>query len=307
MKLLSADGRVIKILRQALLSSNKSTVGIAMEIVYTILDAGKKQMPELSHFSDFWGTSNRDLDKDDRSLKAESTEQIKALEEMLETKNEEINRLKTDLKKERDSCERQLLENNLSNDEVVRTLKKKLRKSKEDLQSNLSIFEERLKHKESVINLKELSFARMVEQVEGLRSERDSAEKESGLLRRKLRALENRIDEIAKQLLESYETGAEEVAKRDKQLQRLRHSHKDEIENIKKQNQSSISQLRAELENSMKTLTASISLKESEVEKLKSTLEKQKENLVHKDQQHDNVVKQLVLRLNKMIIAYEKK
>ena len=65
-----------------------------MEILYTILDAGKKQMPELSHFSDFWGTSNRDLDKDDRSLKAESTEQIKALEEILETKNEEINRLK---------------------------------------------------------------------------------------------------------------------------------------------------------------------------------------------------------------------
>ena len=136
-----------------------------------------------------------------------------------------------------------------------------MRKSKEDLQSNLSIFEERLKHKESVINLKELSLTRMVEQVEGLRSERDSAEKESELLRRKLRALENRIDEIAKQLLESYETGAEEVAKRDKQLQRLRYSHKDEIENIKKQNQSSISQLRAELENSMKTLTASISLK----------------------------------------------
>ena len=86
MKLLSADGRVIKILRQALLSSNKSTVGIAMEILYTILDAGKKQMPELSHFSDFGGNSNRDLDKDDRSLKAESTEQIKALEEILETK-----------------------------------------------------------------------------------------------------------------------------------------------------------------------------------------------------------------------------
>ena len=200
-----------------------------------------------------------------------------------------------------------MLENNLSNDEVVRTLKKKLRKSKEDLQSNLSIFEERLKHKESVINLKELSLTRMVEQVEGLRSERDSAERESGLLRRKLRALENRIDEIAKQLLESYETGAEEVAKRDKQLQSLRYSHKDEIENIKKQNQSSISQLRAELGNSMKTLTASISLKESEIGKLKSKLEKQKENLVHKDQQHDNVVKQLVLRLNKMIIAYEKK
>ena len=57
----------------------------------------------------------------------------------------------------------------------------------------------------------------------------------------------------------------------------------------------------------MKTLTASISLKESEVEKLKSALEKQKEDLIHKDQQHDNVVKQLVLRLNKMIIAYEKK
>ena len=74
-----------------------------------------------------------------------------------------------------------------------------------------------------------------------------------------------------------------------------------------RQNQSSISQLRAELGNSMKTLTASISLKESEIGKLKSTLEKQKENLVHKDQQHDNVVKQLVLRLNKMIIAYEKK
>ena len=85
--------------------------------------------------------------------------------------------------------------------------------------------------------------------------------KESGLLRRKLRALENRIDEIAKQLLESHETGAEEVAKRDKQLQRLRHSHKDEIENIKKQNQSSISQLRAELENSMKTLTHPLALK----------------------------------------------
>ena len=41
---------------------------------------------------------------------------------MLETKNEEINRLKTDLKK-KEIRERQLLENNLSNDEG-RSLKK---------------------------------------------------------------------------------------------------------------------------------------------------------------------------------------
>ena len=77
MKLLSADGRVIKILRQALLcQTNRPSYSNGNCIHY--FGRWQKQMPELSHFSDFWGTSNRDLDKDDRSLKAESTEQIKA-------------------------------------------------------------------------------------------------------------------------------------------------------------------------------------------------------------------------------------
>ena len=43
------------------------------------------------------------------------------------------------------------------------------------------------------------------------------------------------------------------------------------------------------------------------IEHLKEEIELNKLDLMKKDKEHDNVVRQLVKRLNKMIIAYEKK
>mgnify|MGYP003982933831 CR=1 FL=1 len=158
-----------------------------------------------------------------------------------------------------------------------------------------------------MINLKEQSFSRAVEQADNLRNERNVAERESGLLRRKLRALEKRIDEVAKQLLESLESGAEEVAKRDRKLQQIKYSHNVEIENIKKQNISSFNKLKLEMEENMANITKLYEMKITEVEKLKEKGEFNENIAIKKDKEHDNVVKQLVTRLNKMIIAYEKK
>ena len=307
MKLFSTDGRVIKILRQALLSANKATVRLGMDIIYIFLTAGKTDMTELSYFADSWGTSNRDINDERVNVNAEDFEKMKVLEEMLENKNEEFKELQDQMKKERDHFERQTFEQKVSHEDTIRDLKKELRKANEKLTSETSRFEEHLKHKDSVINLKELSFERIVEQTDNLRNERDIAEREAGLLRRKLRALENRIDEVAKQLLESYESGAEEVAKRDKKIQQMKHSHNFEIESFKKQNSSSINKLKKEMEDNISKLMESNNIKDVDIEHLKEEIELNKLDLMKKDKEHDNVVRQLVKRLNKMIIAYEKK
>jgi hypothetical protein len=307
MKLFSSDGRTIKILRQALLSPNKVTVRLGMDIIYIILNAGKTSIPELSYFPDSWGISNRDINNASINMKAEHFEKVKMMEEMLESKIEELEDLRFKKKKERDSFEQTIFELKASHEDALNDKKKELRKANERLKLDTNRFEETLKHKDSVINLKEQSFSRAVEQADNLRNERNVAERESGLLRRKLRALEKRIDEVAKQLLESLESGAEEVAKRDRKLQQIKYSHNVEIENIKKQNISSFNKLKLEMEENMANITKLYEMKNTEVEKLKEKVEFNEDIAIKKDKEHDNVVKQLVTRLNKMIIAYEKK
>eukprot|EP00943_MAST-04B_sp_MAST-4B-sp1_P002566 g2566.t1 len=307
MKLFSSDGRTIKILRQALLSSNKATVRLGMDIMYIILNAGKTIMPELSYFPDSWGISNRDINNARINMKAEHFENVKMMEEMLESKIEELEDLRFQKKKARDAFEQTIFELKVSHEDILNDKKKELRKANERLNLDTNRFEETLKHKDSVINLKEQSFLRAVEQADNLRNERNVAERESGLLRRKLRALEKRIDEVAKQLLESLESGSEEVAKRDRKLQQIKYSHNVEIENIKKQNFSSFNKLKVEMEQHIANITKLYEAKNTEVETLKKKVESSEANAIKKDKEHDNVVKQLVIRLNKMILAYEKK
>ena len=61
------------------------------------------------------------------------------------------------------------------------------------------------------------------------------------------------------------------------------------------------------MEENMANITKLYEMKITEVEKLKEKGEFNEDIAIKKDKEHDNVVKQLVTRLNKMIIAYEKK
>ena len=65
--------------------------------------------------------------------------------------------------------------------------------------------------------------------------------------------------------------------------------------------------LKKEMEDNISKLMESNNIKDVDIEHLKEEIELNKLDLMKKDKEHDNVVRQLVKRLNKMIIAYEKK
>ena len=62
-----------------------------------------------------------------------------------------------------------------------------------------------------------------------------------------------------------------------------------------------------ELEANLSKIVKDCNKKDEEIANLQKKIQLHKQDSVKKEKEHDNVVEQLITRLNKMIIAYEKK
>ena len=136
-----------------------------------------------------------------------------------------------------------------------------------------------------------------------IRSERDLAERDSAVLRRKLSALEERVAEIAKQLLNALQSGAKEVAEREKKIIQMNSLHENKVKTLEKDKR----HIREHFENKISLLEEEIDRQNSKLSDLRKQLKSNEEKHGDRISKDQDLTDQLVQRLSQMICAYEKK
>ena len=190
-----------------------------------------------------------------------------------------------------------------SYDDQIKQLEAGHKAQEDQVDARLRATQEQLDHAQSLLHMKEISVNRVSEQMEVLRSERDIAERDSAVLRRKLNALEERVTEIAKQLLDALQSGAKEVAEREKRIILLTSSHENKLKALEKDRHN----IREHFENEVSRLETEVEHQNSKLSELRDALKNANIADTKRAENDQDLMNQLVKRLSKMIRVYEKK
>ena len=303
LKLLSNDGRAISILRYALLSHEPSTIDTALQLVTLFFNASQNDIPEAACFVDAWSTNNRDAHAVSAKAEREQKEAVSQKAAEAQAKQKEMEGMEKRFQLKSRNFEHRMQDLKDSYDDQIKQLEAGHKAQEDQVDARLRATQEQLDHAQSLLHMKEISVNRVSEQMEVLRSERDIAERDSAVLRRKLNALEERVTEIAKQLLDALQSGAKEVAEREKRIILLTSSHENKLKALEKDRHN----IREHFENEVSRLETEVEHQNSKLSELRDALKNANIADTKRAENDQDLMNQLVKRLSKMIRVYEQK
>jgi hypothetical protein len=292
LKMLSTDGRAIYVLRKALLSHDADTIDLAMQLAAVFYQASDQAFPEAGCFVDAWATHNKNANTDKEVFVEDYKQQVAQAHLKLSSKQAEMEAMEKQFELKSRNFENRLDDMKESYEETIAALRAELTSNETQYNQKLRAMEKRLQHVDSLLQIKETSGNRYSEQADSLRNERDVAERDSAVLRRKLKALEGRAEEIAQQLLDALRSGAKEVASMEEKIAELSEKHEQKVLALKTEH----SKTEAAFESKVNTLSLTVKRHKDEVNERTKRLE-ETEDIMHK----------LVDRLQKLAQAYELK